>query len=92
MAWEAEMSKKHVLIMALCCVIPLIAIGAVTIFRIPLNSVIYFGLILLCPIAHLLMMKGMMHANGHEHHESQSQTISFGKPLAYPRSGEPDNE
>lgn len=86
------MNKKHALIMVLCCVIPLVAIGAVTIFRIPLNSVLYIGLILLCPLSHILMMRGMMHGEGHEHHEGHTQTISPGKPLAYPRTGKPENE
>ncbi len=86
------MNKKHALILVQCCVIPFVVISAVTIFRIPLNSVLFFGLILLCPLSHFLMMKGMMHGQGHEHHEGHTQTIRSGKLLAYLRSGKHEND
>ncbi len=63
------MEKKHFVIMLLCCLVPLAAIAAVTFFRIPLNNLLTFGLVLLCPVSHLLMMKFMM--NGHEHGEQE---------------------
>ncbi len=53
------MTKKHLFIMALCCLIPLIGFVAVTLFGIPLNSVLLFGMVLLCLILHLLMMRSM---------------------------------
>jgi len=56
------MNRKHVLLMVLCCLIPLVGFAAISIFRIPANTVIYIGLALLCPVMHLLMMKGMTHA------------------------------
>jgi uncharacterized membrane protein len=55
-----NMSKKHVLIMLACCLIPLVALAAIFVFKIPANSVIYFGILLLCPVLHLLMMRNMM--------------------------------
>ena len=55
-----NMNKKHALIMLACCLIPLVALAAVFVFKIPANSVIYFGILLLCPVLHLLMMKNMM--------------------------------
>jgi len=45
------------------CVLPLIAIATVVIFKIPINDVLLFTLVLLCPLSHLLMM-GM---GGHNH-------------------------
>jgi len=59
-----SMNKKHVLIMLACCLIPLAALGAIAIFRLPVTSVLYVGLILLCPAMHLLMMRNM---TGHDH-------------------------
>jgi len=54
-----NMSKKHVLIMLACCLIPLVALAAIFVFKIPATSVIYVGILLLCPALHLLMMRNM---------------------------------
>ncbi len=55
-----HMSKKHVLIMLACCLIPLVALAAIFVFKIPVTSVIYLGILLLCPALHLLMMRNML--------------------------------
>ena len=55
-----NMSKKHVLIMLACCLIPLVALAAIFVFKIPVTSVIYVGILLLCPVLHLLMMRNML--------------------------------
>ena len=55
-----NMSKKHILIMLACCLVPLAALAAILVFKIPVTSVIFFGIILLCPVLHLLMMGNMM--------------------------------
>ncbi len=60
-----NIDRKHVLLMLACCLIPVAALAAIFVFRVPVNSVVYFGLILLCPVMHLLMMRSM----GHDHHE-----------------------
>lgn len=70
------MTRKHYLIMLACCLIPLAALAAIFVFKIPANSVIFVGLILLCPALHLLMMRNMMghdHA-GHDHSAHHAQT------------------
>jgi hypothetical protein len=57
-------AKHHLWLMLLCCLIPIAALGAIFLFKIPTSSVLYVGLFLLCPILHFWMMKGMM---GHRH-------------------------
>jgi uncharacterized membrane protein len=56
---QRGMSSKHGLLMLICCLIPVIAIGAVTLFDIPVKGVLYLALVLLCPLSHLLMMDGL---------------------------------
>ena len=55
-----SMNKKHMLIMLACCLVPLAAFGAIAVFKAPVNTVVYVGLLLLCPAMHLLMMRYMM--------------------------------
>ncbi len=84
------MNKKHVLIMLACCLIPLVALAAIFVFKIPANSVIYFGILLLCPVLHLLMMRNMIghpaergasgdHA-GHHHAERPAPRLLHSAP------------
>jgi hypothetical protein len=66
------MNKRHAWIMLLCCLIPLVGLTAVFLLKIPVNTVVYVGLILLCPLTHFFMM-GSMHdradqpAQHHDH-------------------------
>jgi ABC-type transport system involved in cytochrome bd biosynthesis fused ATPase/permease subunit len=62
------MSKKHLLIMLACCLIPLVGLGIIFLFHIPTNKVVLFGMAMFCPLAHILMMKFM----GHGHEQDQS--------------------
>lgn len=65
------MIKKHLVIMILCCLIPVAGLFALYLFQIPISPALWFGFMLLCPILHLVMMKYMM---GGEHHEHQHHT------------------
>ena len=57
------MNRRHWWIMLLCCLIPIAAIAAISVLGVPSSSVLYFGLLLLCPLLHLVMMRGTM---GHQ--------------------------
>lgn len=67
------MNRKHALLMILCCLIPLAAFAAISIFRVPVNTVIYVAIALACPAMHLLMMRGMMNHGGERaHHQVEA--------------------
>jgi hypothetical protein len=55
------MSKKHMFIMLACCLIPIVALGAIFLFKIPVSLVGFGVIMLICPLSHILMMKFMVH-------------------------------
>ncbi|CAG0982272.1 MAG: hypothetical protein MPEBLZ_03415 [Candidatus Methanoperedens nitroreducens] len=58
---EGFFSKhKHTLMMVLGCMIPLLLLGVLWVAGVSQN-ILSFGILLLCPIMHLLMMKNMKH-------------------------------
>ena len=69
-----NMNSKHTLVMLLCCLIPIAAFTAIFVFKIPANNVLLFGLVLLCPLSHLLMMKHMLSADN-SHHEAHQHIV-----------------
>jgi uncharacterized membrane protein len=66
--------NRHMWLMLLCCLIPIAALGAIFLFNVQVSSVLFVGIILLCPLLHFFMMKGMM--GGHGHGEKASSEIS----------------
>jgi uncharacterized membrane protein YccC len=77
--------SKHTLIMLLCCLIPVIVFGALFVFNVPINSVVLFALVLLCPLSHLLMMKYMWNAGAadrepHRHAPDAKQAAEHQSP------------
>lgn len=64
------MNKKHMLLMAACCLIPIGAIVAITALNIPATGLTTIVIALMCPLMMLFMMRGMHggHEEQHEHH------------------------
>ena len=59
-----KIKKNHALAMILCCGIPIVGILILSSMGI-LGSWGYYALILICPLSHVLMMRGM-HSNSEE--------------------------
>ncbi len=63
MEHQTTSGSRHLWIMVLCCLIPMAAVGAIFLLKIPVPQVLFWGLILLCPLSHVLMMA----LGGHRH-------------------------
>ena len=59
-----KIKSNHALAMILCCGIPMVGILALSSLGI-LGSWGYYALFIICPVGHLLMMRGM-HSNSEE--------------------------
>jgi hypothetical protein len=53
-----KIKTNHALTMILCCGIPLVGILVLSTFGL-LGSWGYYALLIICPVGHLLMMRGM---------------------------------
>lgn len=63
---EQKGMSKHTLIMVLCCLIPLVILGVLWAIGIS-GSYLILGVILLCPLLHIVMMRGMHKGGEHDH-------------------------
>lgn len=57
-----KIKQNHLLAMVLCCAIPVVGILALSAFGV-LGSWAYMLLILICPLGHIFMMRGMHSAH-----------------------------
>ena len=65
------MNKRHIWIMLLCCLLPILGLAAVFLLKIPFSTVVVVGLVLLCPLAHFFLMGKMHNLNSQsdQHHD-----------------------
>ena len=70
--------SKHALLMVACCLIPLALIGAAYGLGLTLDGILPIAMVLLCPILHLVMMRGMGHDHSGHAHDQATSTPSDG--------------
>jgi hypothetical protein len=64
-------------LMLFCCLIPVAALGAIFFFNIAVSTGLLVGLLLLCPLLHVLMMMGMGgHTHGTDHSSDMPVTLT----------------
>ncbi len=54
-------------LLLICIALLGIAGIAITVFRVPFSTVLFYGAILACPLMHIFMMRGMTHGESHKH-------------------------
>ncbi len=72
------MKKLHLWLMLLCCLIPVVGLTAVYVFKVPVSSVLLYGMLLLCPISHVLMMSFMAHDHARDAGERAPESHTVG--------------
>jgi hypothetical protein len=61
---------KIAFVMIIGCLLPLVVLGAIYFFNLPLNIVLVGALSLICPLSHLLMMRYTGLSMEHSHQNS----------------------
>ena len=54
------MTRKHLILMAIGCLLPIAALAAIFLFQIKVSTALLLGIFLLCPALHLFMMRDHM--------------------------------
>lgn len=71
-------TKKHVLLMLACCLVPLAGLAAILVFNVPVNTVLLVGLALFCPLAHRLMMAFLPQDHAAHDHTASARRLPAG--------------
>jgi len=66
------MKKSHMLLMLLCCLVPIAGLIAISVFKLPLSNVLFWAMVLICPISMFFMMKSMFQDQNHEDSKASS--------------------
>ena len=82
------MPKKHLLVMLLCCLIPIGVVLGLRAFGVALNTTLFVAVMLLCPLLHILMMSYMYGSAEHDAHADSmtgDRADCHPAPQRYPR-------
>lgn len=71
-----KLKNNHALMMILCCGIPIVGILALSSLGV-LGSWGYYALILICPLGHFVMMRGMHSTNKESKVQSEIKKIEY---------------
>lgn len=61
---EGAAGLSHIIKMLLCCLVPLALVAVLALSGVSLKGFGLLAIILLCPLLHLLMMRGGRHGHG----------------------------
>jgi len=75
-----KIKKNHALAMVLCCGIPIVGILALSSLGV-LGSWGYYALILICPLGHVLMMRGMHSSHGESEVQPEIKQIEYSSEI-----------
>ena len=76
------MTKKHLVLMLLCCLIPIGIILGLRAFGVVPNTTAYLLVMLLCPLLHVLMM-GSMHGEHAADKDSMTGSHADSHPMSH---------
>jgi len=69
------MNKKHLLLMLACCLIPIGAIVAISVLKIPTTGLTPTVIALMCPAMMLLMLFSMRGGHGEQHEQHAAAPV-----------------
>jgi len=71
-----KIKTNHLLLMVLCCTVPILGFFILSFIGLK-ESWGYYALFLLCPIAHIFMMKGMKSCSHRQHKPELPKQIEY---------------
>jgi hypothetical protein len=71
-----KIKDNHLLLMALCCAIPILGFFILSFFGLK-ETKGYYALFLLCPLAHIFMMRGMKSCPHEQHQPEKPKQIEY---------------
>ncbi len=71
---------RHSWWIMMLCIAPIVAIAVINVLGLQLSSVLLYAVILLCPLSHLLMMRGMREGDEDRHRHADDDVAAATEP------------